>query len=1087
MIRLLISLAIAFITICSQPARANIGNPPLAKTGAPGEGTCAECHTGTAGRGGVVLALSSFTYTPGGATMQVQVHVNSTNFAATGFQITARQVSNEMLPGGRFATVPSANTPNYRITTQNGVEYVYHTVLSGTTVFTFGWTPPATNIGAIRFYLVGVCGDHTNGKPDGNFYSSTFTMQPASRDLPPGYRWLPLNFPGLGAATVTNVSNDGRTTGFYTTATGAIAGFVRSAAGAVTPFTVPQAINVYPTSINSSGRIAGYFDDTSNVRRGFIREPDGSIAPFNVPGATAVYLNAINDNGAVAGYYINSGVSTPIQFTNPNAFTPINPDGFQTITSLSNNGTLGGQFHAATVVRSADGLVGFGNCIYSNNEGVISVSADDNLDITYGCTNVTGFGILSGRSMRAPNGRGAPVSASHMGGINNSGAFPILQGSQNYLLTPCNTTPTITSIRVPSAGGAFVIPTTSAFSDCVPNATQQLPSTFNSGGGYIGIPLSTPISTGYALLNAFPNGTAVERTSTAWVAGAIVTVTQDAATCAHFINVNQTSFSSFGGSSSITVTTPTGCPSTPTTDVDWIRFIPPFDFEVAPNNGTLPRTGTITIGYSRITITQAAGTTCSYSVTPTTLRPPPAGGTGNVLLSTGSACVWSALAPAAWISVTPIAGTGNATLRYTIGANTSTESRSATISVAGKTVTFTQAAAGGLPAPLRFVPMTPCRIADTRTDSGFSGGFGAPSLSANATRTFSIQSTCGLPSNAQAYSLNVTVVPKAPLAYITMWPAGSPRPLASTLNSWDGRIVANAAIIPAGQAGGISLFASDPTDIVIDINGYFIPPEGGGLQFYPLTPCRIADTTNTAFTGALGPPALPAATARTLPVRSVCGVLANAQACSLSVTAIPASGEAQPGVQFLSLYPSGQPRPLVSTLNAVSNTPFSGAHTSNAAIVPAGASGSIDVYASDPAHLTVDINGYFAPPGGGLNFYPLNPCRVADTRSGPPVVSYGSSHIEFPILSSNCGAPLESRAYLFNLTQVPRSKYYTIYLVASGQPQPFSQIGGFVASGGQVTANASIVAAGTGGYIFTSTSISGASDIVIDLYGYFAQ
>jgi hypothetical protein len=45
----------------------------------------------------------------------------------------------------------------------------------------------------------------------------------------------------------------------------------------------------------------------------------------------------------------------------------------------------------------------------------------------------------------------------------------------------------------------------------------------------------------------------------------------------------------------------------------------------------------------------------------------------------------------------------------------------------------------------------------------------------------------------------------------------------STLNSYDGRVVANAAIVPAGTNGAISIYVTDPTDVLFDINGYFAP------------------------------------------------------------------------------------------------------------------------------------------------------------------------------------------------------------------------------------------------------------------------
>ncbi len=98
-----------------------------------------------------------------------------------------------------------------------------------------------------------------------------------------------------------------------------------------------------------------------------------------------------------------------------------------------------------------------------------------------------------------------------------------------------------------------------------------------------------------------------------------------------------------------------------------------------------------------------------------------------------------------------------------------------------------------------FVPVTPCRIVDTRNANG---AFGGPELAAGSTRNFNIPGGgCGIPITAVAYSLNVTVVPAGPLGYLTVWPQGGSKPIVSTLNS-DGRIKANAAIVPAGTGGG---------------------------------------------------------------------------------------------------------------------------------------------------------------------------------------------------------------------------------------------------------------------------------------------
>ncbi len=59
-----------------------------------------------------------------------------------------------------------------------------------------------------------------------------------------------------------------------------------------------------------------------------------------------------------------------------------------------------------------------------------------------------------------------------------------------------------------------------------------------------------------------------------------------------------------------------------------------------------------------------------------------------------------------------------------------------------------------------FVAVTPCRVADTRDASLNVGAFlnGTPSLQATVTRAFFIKGSCGIPANAQAVSLNATVV-----------------------------------------------------------------------------------------------------------------------------------------------------------------------------------------------------------------------------------------------------------------------------------------------------------------------------------------
>ena len=379
---------------------------------------------------------------------------------------------------------------------------------------------------------------------------------------------------------------------------------------------------------------------------------------------------------------------------------------------------------------------------------------------------------------------------------------------------------------------------------------------------------------------------------------------------------------------------------------------------------------------------------------------------------------------------------------------------------------------------LAFYPLTPCRAADSRNANG---PFGGPIMSAGTTRNFTIpQSACNIPSTAQAYSLNITVVPPAPLSYLTVWPTGQTQPYVSTLNSLNGAILANAAIVPAGANGAISIYVSDATNVIIDINGYFAPPAASTLAFYPVTPCRVVDTRNA--NGPFGGPSLGAGGTRSFTVpQSSCGIPTTAQAYSLNMTVAP------PGpLDYLTVWPAGQTQPYVSTLNALQ-----GQIAANAAIVPAGTNGAISVYVSDASNVIVDINGYFAPPGtGALYFYPVTPCRVADTRAsqgftgafGPPSMAAGSTRA-FPIPSSSCALPSTAQAYSFNVTVVPPEALLYLSTWPAGQSQPV--VSTLNDLQGQVIANAAIVPAGASGGI--SVYVSDPTDVIIDVNGYFGQ
>ena len=369
-----------------------------------------------------------------------------------------------------------------------------------------------------------------------------------------------------------------------------------------------------------------------------------------------------------------------------------------------------------------------------------------------------------------------------------------------------------------------------------------------------------------------------------------------------------------------------------------------------------------------------------------------------------------------------------------------------------------------------FVPVTPCRIADTRNSTG---PFGGPAVIGGTSRDFAIpNSACNIPTTAAAYSMNVAVVPHKTLGYITLWPTGQSQPEVATLNSLDGRIKSNAAIVPAGASGAVSVYATDTTDVILDINGYFVAkPNPSALAFYPVTPCRVVDTRNPE--GALGGPSLGAHSTRAFAVLdSSCELPGDAEAYSLNFAAIPKGST----LGFLTAWPAGQPQPLVASLNDLTGT-----IAANAVVVPAGSGGAVSVFATDTTDLVIDTNGYFGPQSGaGLALYTIAPCRVLDTRLPGGSAPFATT-LNVNVSASACNVPATARAFVFNATVIPPGPLGYITMWAEGQSQPV--VATLNAVDGAITNNMAIVPTTSGSI---SVFPSAPTHLVLDLFGYFA-
>jgi hypothetical protein len=545
-----------------------------------------------------------------------------------------------------------------------------------------------------------------------------------------------------------------------------------------------------------------------------------------------------------------------------------------------------------------------------------------------------------------------------------------------------------------------------------------------------------------------------------------------AITPCHFeLSNNITVLNAAGGTATVELQTADGCAWTANTGASWLSIsgatgsgTGSFGLSVQPNTTGTTREGLVVIGDQTYKVFQNPGQLEGLSIIKQ--------GPGNGALTSNDGFISCGLICSAefdvgtMVTLTPIPASGS-TFAGWGGACSGTQACILTMN-SSQTVfaTFTQQTQT---LGLRLVPVTPCRIADTRNANG---PFGGPFLTGGVSRGFTVpNSACGIPLTAGAYSINATVVPKRSLGFLTMFPCGQALPLASTLNSIDGRVKAGAAIVPAGTGGAVCGFASDDTDLILDINGYFVSATNtSALAFYPLTPCRLVDTREA--TAPLGGPSLVGNTARTFPIlSSSCNVPSAAQVYSLNYTSVP-----KDKLGFLTTWPTGQAQPLVSTLNAPT-----GAVTANAAIVPAGTDGAVSVFVTNDSDLVIDINGYFAPPGpGGLSLFPLAPCRVLDTRN--PMGSQAfAGDLAVNVAASGCGALGSAESYVLNATAVPQGPLGFLTIWPQGTTQPL--VSTLNAVDGSVTSNMAIVPTTNGS---VSVFAPNPTHLVLDISAYFA-
>jgi len=254
--------------------------------------------------------------------------------------------------------------------------------------------------------------------------------------------------------------------------------------------------------------------------------------------------------------------------------------------------------------------------------------------------------------------------------------------------------------------------------------------------------------------------------------------------------------------------------------------------------------------------------------------------------------------------------------------------------------------------------LTPARLLDTRVggatvDSPAHAGVGR--IAAGTTYELPIVNRGGVSASASTVVLNVTAVNPSTDGYVTVFPCGTAQPNTSNLNFGASEVIPNFVISKVGTGGGagkVCFFASTATDLIVDVNGYFLsaaaPPSLAPLP----APVRLLDTRNpgspTIDLAHQGVGRLAAGGTYELPVLRG-GVSASATSVVLNVTAVsPSTGG------YLTIYPCGSPQPNASNLNFAA-----GDVIPNSVIAKVGTGGNVCIFSSAAIDLLVDASGYF--------------------------------------------------------------------------------------------------------------------------------
>ncbi len=284
--------------------------------------------------------------------------------------------------------------------------------------------------------------------------------------------------------------------------------------------------------------------------------------------------------------------------------------------------------------------------------------------------------------------------------------------------------------------------------------------------------------------------------------------------------------------------------------------------------------------------------------------------------------------------------------------NGTTGQSSVPVGVVGLTPADPVAAASIADAADGFEPLTPARLVDTRSSSTTIDGryAGEGRRVSGSTLDIAVAGRGGVPSTGvAAVVLNVTAVGGGGAGgFLSVYPTGSPRPNASSLNFSLGSVAANEIVVKVGNDGSVAVFSYQSTDLIIDVVGW-VPADG---LVHPLNPARLLDTRFGAATidgQFAGVGHLASGATLTFPVNRGGAPRAGMQAAILNITVV--NGQADGG--FVTVHPYNSARPNASSLNF-----RRGQTIANEIVAKVGSADQITLFMYGGGDVIVDIVGW---------------------------------------------------------------------------------------------------------------------------------